>query len=81
MDPEEVTADVVRAVFMARDQSESIKLRNLDGRPLGPDLGGAPARWWKVVNAIDKRLMAATKIRAEYPGDKYDPFFTEDPNR
>ncbi len=79
MDPEEVTSDVVRAVFMARDPSESVPLRNQDARPyVSYDLKGLPARWWKVVNAIDKRLMATVKIRAEYPEDKYNPFFTED---
>ena len=76
MDPEEVTADVVRAVFTARNRSEGIRLRNLGYRPwTGRDAHGVPNRWWKVVNAIDKRLMATTKIRAEYPEDKYDPYF------
>ena len=81
IDPEEATVDVVRAIFAARDRSEGIRLRNLQQRPwTGRDVHDVPNRWWKVVNAIDKRLMATTRIRAEYPEDKYDPFFNEDPN-
>lgn len=74
IDPEEITVEVVRAVFTARDPSDGvINIADLQRRRPYPgrDIHGVPTRWWKVVNAIDKRLMATVRIKAEYPEDRY----------